>query len=49
MRVRNKSEILAKKKKFEEKLLTAQRTKSKDDIVKYEAYVKVINWVTYGE
>jgi hypothetical protein len=49
MKVRNKPEILAKKKEFEEKYLTAQRTKQKDDMVRYEAYVKVINWVTYGE
>ena len=49
MRVRSKPEILAKKKEFEEKFLTAQRTKNKDDIARYEAYVKVINWVTYGE
>ena len=49
MKVRNKPEILAKKKDFEEKFLTAQRTKQKDDIVKYKAYVEVLNWVTYGE
>ena len=49
MKVRSKPEILAKKKEFEEKFLTAQRTKQKEDIVRYEAYVKVINWMTYGE
>jgi hypothetical protein len=45
MKLRSKSELLDKKKEFEERLLYFERAKQEKDRLRYENYLKVLNWV----